>query len=718
MNSITDSHGLLDNLILALSWTLIHSLWLGLILASIAGIIMLGTRYSTAKLRYNLLSISVLLFAISIIACFGYELIKFNVFSDSLDFSSLNSTGNDVITESEPVSEIPQSNYLINVSEFLNKYSSWIVSVWIAVLVLRSLQLFKGLQQLKKIKTQQIVPVEEYWLTRLLYLSDKIGINKSVRLFESGVTKIPAVIGHFKPMILFPIGMMNSLSPEEVEAILIHELAHIKRSDYLVNLVQMVLEMVFFFNPALLWLSGLLHIERENCCDDIALETTTNKRNYINALVSFQEFNLNNPSLSIGFMSRKNQLLQRVKRILYNHNKTLNIMEKLSLISGLLITCIVLLSFSSKSALPPLQQFKASLFCTDTVGPIKKEEPFPNKKIISKDQNNVKQNDFSGSILTTEQGKNYRIEVENDIVKELTINDEQIAKDKIPDYKPITDKIIADSKQSIRKSERDIQESLEEIENSSKYLAESNIQADQAREEMERAQSKIERAHLQLEREMSRLDKSTPGSENVYKQLEGAKLELEEALKEMKVYGKMSPEQIEEMELSGNKMREYRNALKDYSRMEDLAKMESELNRLDVSKLRRNAERLRANAEIARDAAEREREIAERYRARAQEDLERSLYQKERVEKFKTKPFTKMRIGGHGSLQNLSLSEQIIADLVSENIITDMSDISIKLNAKSLVVNGTKQPKEVFNRFKEKYVKTKKWTFEYRNTQE
>jgi bla regulator protein BlaR1 len=79
------------------------------------------------------------------------------------------------------------------------------------------------------------------------------------------------VIGNLKPVILMPIGLLTALTTEEVEAILMHELAHIKRRDYLVNLLQSLMEIVFFFNPAVLWISQLIKAERENCCDDLAL---------------------------------------------------------------------------------------------------------------------------------------------------------------------------------------------------------------------------------------------------------------------------------------------------------------------------------------------------------------------------------------------------------------------------------------------------------------
>jgi len=90
------------------------------------------------------------------------------------------------------------------------------------------------------------------------------------------------VIGLVKPAILVPLGLLSNLPPGQVEAVLLHELAHIRRKDYLVNLLQSFAEAIFFFNPAVLWISSLIREERENCCYDIAIGGIKNKNKFIN----------------------------------------------------------------------------------------------------------------------------------------------------------------------------------------------------------------------------------------------------------------------------------------------------------------------------------------------------------------------------------------------------------------------------------------------------
>jgi hypothetical protein len=137
-----------------------------------------------------------------------------------------------------------------------------------------------------------------------------------------------------------------------VEAILLHELAHIRRSDYFVNFLQNVAETIFFFNPGLLWISSLLREERENCCDDIALSQTRNKKSFVQALINFKEYELYGSDYSTAFPGKKNFLLNRVSRIMGNENKSFGLGEKVFFILGLLIFCVTIVTAT-------ISQFKA-----------------------------------------------------------------------------------------------------------------------------------------------------------------------------------------------------------------------------------------------------------------------------------------------------------------------------------------------------------------------
>jgi hypothetical protein len=143
-------------------------------------------------------------------------------------------------------------------------------------------------------------------------------------------------------MIFMPMGLLTGLPEGEIEAVLLHELAHIQRNDYLVNFLQHLAGNILFFNPGFLWMSALLRDERENCCDDIAIDNTRDRIQFVRALISFKEHDLRNTRMANAFPARKQQLLKRVTRIAHNTNKTLDPAEKVFLIvSSLLIFLLV-----------------------------------------------------------------------------------------------------------------------------------------------------------------------------------------------------------------------------------------------------------------------------------------------------------------------------------------------------------------------------------------
>ena len=230
----------------------------------------------------------------------------------------------------------PQATFMDKAGAFFSKNANTIVMIWFLVVCARSLQLATGLNGLYHLRRRSVFPVEGDWEKRTQLLAIKLGIGRVVGIAESGLAKVPMVIGHLKPLILIPIGLMTALSNDEIEAILVHELAHIRRRDYLVNMLQSLMEIVFFFNPAVLWISALIKNERENCCDDIAVAQSSSKVNYIKALVSCQEYRLAAPAYAMALNGNKGHLVSRVKRILTNNNNSLNLTEK-----TLLAICLV-----------------------------------------------------------------------------------------------------------------------------------------------------------------------------------------------------------------------------------------------------------------------------------------------------------------------------------------------------------------------------------------
>ena len=329
-----------DRLAAALCDTLMHSLWQGILLTAIAGLIILFTRKSSSALRYNLLISAMVFFAVAVSATFVWQYNRNKPTSAIGEKPITKFTGNVVqhvktyLNNQEP----SQPPLTVSVNNFLSEHHNSIVFIWFLIVCGRCLQLAFGLYGIYRLRRTHVSQVNGHWQQRLRLLADELRLRKAVTLLESGLAKVPMVIGHLKPVILVPIGLLTALSAEEVEAILIHELAHIRRRDYLVNMLQSLMEIVFFFNPAVLWVSKLIKTERENCCDDLAVAHNNNRINYIRALVSCEEYQAAVPAYAMGFPGDKNTLLNRVKRIVSNRNYSLNLFEK-----TILAVCLVLL---------------------------------------------------------------------------------------------------------------------------------------------------------------------------------------------------------------------------------------------------------------------------------------------------------------------------------------------------------------------------------------
>jgi beta-lactamase regulating signal transducer with metallopeptidase domain len=337
-------------LVQAICWTLIHSLWQGLIGAVAVALIITLTRRSPAFIRYNLLIAVLFLFIVSA----GFTLYRqlhlqtaTTVLSGSLDQRAGSNTS---INFDSPGFTVPgpsvRPHALAQLTDYCNANAPLIVLTWLLLFLIKCTQLIAGLRYIKVIRHRRNYLVSGHWKNRLLELMQKTGIRRSIVFLESELVKVPAAIGFLKPVLLVPVGLLSNLPPEQVEAILLHELAHINRRDFLVNFLQSCMETFFFFNPAVIWISSLVRQEREACCDDMVIAHLPQKTSYLQALTSFQQLHLYPAAHAMTLTGGRNHLLNRVKRMLTQENKKLNFMEKTILL--LSIIAITALSFITK----------------------------------------------------------------------------------------------------------------------------------------------------------------------------------------------------------------------------------------------------------------------------------------------------------------------------------------------------------------------------------
>lgn len=303
-----------ESVVSALGWTLVHSVWQGTLIAIIAvgGFTVLNKR--SASLRYNfgiiLLSLQLLT---SIVTFFYYQLITP---VKNLANNSLNSL-------STPVRNIPLNwqkvDYNLSMATkiqiWLNMHIYELVICWLIGAAFLMLRFAAGWIYTERLRSSARIVMDKEWRVRFGVLTAKLNISQSVEFRQTTKILTPMVIGAFKPVVLIPFGFLTGFSTSQIEAILAHELAHIRRNDYLVNMLQSFVEVVFFFHPALWWISEKVRTEREHCCDDIALTVCNDKMSLAKALVKVAEWQ-SAPHLAMAFASKKPLLLNRISRVL------------------------------------------------------------------------------------------------------------------------------------------------------------------------------------------------------------------------------------------------------------------------------------------------------------------------------------------------------------------------------------------------------------------
>ncbi|HVS92429.1 MAG TPA: M56 family metallopeptidase [Mucilaginibacter sp.] len=327
--AVTDTTA--QHFIRSFSWMLLHSLWQGMLLAVLTAIVLMLTRKAPAAVRYNLVFALFMLFLATCGATFALE------WSKSLQTAVAQGAAGAKAGGAIMLFGLDIKAFADSSIAYFTANAPMIVLLWFLLFVFRSVRMMGGLVFIRRARHRLIYSPPADWKARVDLLCEKLQLNRTVQLLESGYVKMPMVIGHLKPVILVPVGLLAGLPAGQVEAVLLHELAHIRRHDYIVNLVQTIAETVFCFNPGLLWISSLLRDERENCCDDIALAQTKNKKEFIQALISFKEHALYGSKYAVAFPGKKNHLLNRVTRIMSNRNKALAPSEKAFFMMGILL---------------------------------------------------------------------------------------------------------------------------------------------------------------------------------------------------------------------------------------------------------------------------------------------------------------------------------------------------------------------------------------------
>lgn len=283
----------------ALAWALIHFIWQGAAIALAAGIVNATLRRARPAARYVLFCGALALMVVAPVFTFTAAR------SQTPSASRLPAP---IAAAASPAAERPTGAAPDGIEPL-----PWLVAIWlagVAVLSARSLAGWALAQRLTRWKASPAGTAVQRAATRMCVVLD---IRRPVRILSSAAAEIPAAVGWLRPVVLLPVSALTALTPDQIELLLAHELAHIRRNDYLVNLVQTGVETLLFYHPAVWWVSGQIRAEREHCCDDLAVAACGDVVAYAHALAAVEGLRTRMPAPVVA--ANGGSLLVRIKRL-------------------------------------------------------------------------------------------------------------------------------------------------------------------------------------------------------------------------------------------------------------------------------------------------------------------------------------------------------------------------------------------------------------------
>ena len=288
---------LVNNIIKATGWSIFHSLWQGAFLYGLLVLIFIMVPKLSARVKHDMAYGAICLMFIGFCGTF------FSVFTWP------------------PLSTVTQSLSLSNVIPSTVNYQTehyfpLLVGLYVTGLLLQLAILSTGYYKILKLKHSLKLAVPTEWQLLFQDMVKELKIKKNIGFYLSHQVNVPLVIGFIKPVVLFPVAFATQLNLIHVEAILIHELGHIRRNDYLLNIIKTAMETILFFNPFTWLCSSLIEREREHACDDLVVHKTNTPLTYAHALLQIELLKeKETPVFSMAAGGNNHHLYQRIKRI-------------------------------------------------------------------------------------------------------------------------------------------------------------------------------------------------------------------------------------------------------------------------------------------------------------------------------------------------------------------------------------------------------------------
>ncbi|QQL49238.1 M56 family metallopeptidase [Mucilaginibacter ginkgonis] len=369
---------LLHNLSEVFAVSIIHSLWQCLLIWLVVRIILSGAINFSAAVKHNI-SVAALYYAT---LWFVYTL-----FDQASHYNWVISHSTNFTTQPH-LPLITTLKHLASAGDryeiTIDKYLPYITTAYALGVTFHSLRLASAWIQLKQLK--QSITSNIRLQAVVEKLSKEIHLKKKVLAGLSERIDVPCVAGYIKPMIMLPISMTTYLSAKEVEAILLHELSHVKRSDYLVNALQQIMSVLFFFNPFVYLINRLIDHYREDACDDMVVAQTSEPLVYAQALLKIEQNTTVHLPLALAATGKKYHLLTRIERIMKTKKPITNMRHLMAAVAILIASSLSVAWFNpaignGKLSVKSIKPAIRAMFASADTTPVVPKPPKINKHL-------------------------------------------------------------------------------------------------------------------------------------------------------------------------------------------------------------------------------------------------------------------------------------------------------------------------------------------------
>lgn len=284
-------HALFDSSIVdAVGWSVMHFVWQGAAIAAIAAIALALMKRRSAEARYCVCAAALAAMFLAKAATLV------SLLQTSLTAGSLLPTSHAAPIDPGFTGLLP-----------------WVAYLWIAGVIWQGSRTGWQWYRIQRLVWRAPRELLEPWRTMVPELARRVGVRAAVRVVETARVTVPATVGWLRPVLLLPVGLTTGLTTDEIALVIAHELAHIRRADFFVNLLQSLIEAVLFYHPLVWWVSRRMRTEREFCCDDLVVRTRGDAIGYARALTELESFRRR--ALSLSMAANGGSLMTRIQRI-------------------------------------------------------------------------------------------------------------------------------------------------------------------------------------------------------------------------------------------------------------------------------------------------------------------------------------------------------------------------------------------------------------------